>query len=88
MIEFEDLQEILAEGFFSGNLEIAGILIFAAVLLIIFALTRKVTQALIIALPITLVFSMMGMLTTDFMILLIIITVLGLAYKTKDSWGS
>ena len=88
MIEFGDLQEILAEGFFSGNLEIAGILIFAAVLLIIFALTRKVTQALIIALPITLVFSMMGMLTTDFMILLIIITVLGLAYKTKDSWGS
>ena len=88
MIEFGDLQEILAEGFFSGNLEIAGILIFAAVLLIVFALTRKVIQALIIALPITLVFSMMGMLTTDFMILLIIITVLGLAYKTKDSWGS
>lgn len=65
---------------------IAGILIYAAVMIIIFAVTRNTTHSLLISLPITLVFSMLNILSTDLMILLIIVTVLGLAFTTKGVW--
>lgn len=56
------------------------------VLVAIFALTRKTTQTLIIGLPVTLVFSFLGVLSTDLMILLIIVSVLGLAATAQKIW--
>ncbi len=86
MIGISDFQDLLAGAFFDGNTAIAGIIIYAVVMCVIFAATRNITHSLLISLPITLVFSMLGMLTTDVMMLLIIVTVLGLAYATKDTW--
>lgn len=86
MMNFSDFQEIFATSFLDGDLAIAGILIYAAVMIIIFAATRNTTHSLLISLPITLVFSMLGILSTDVMILLIIVTVLGLAVSAKDAW--
>ena len=85
-MNFSDFQEIFATSFLDGDLAIAGILIYAAVMIIIFAATRNTTHSLLISLPITLVFSMLGILSTDVMILLIIVTVLGLAVSAKDAW--
>lgn len=86
MIGISDFQDLLAGAFFDGNTVIAGIILYAAVMCIIFAATRNVTHSLLISLPVTLVFSMLGMLSTDVMMLLIIVTVLGLAFTTKDVW--
>lgn len=86
MITFSDFQEIFATSFLDGDMAIAGILIYAAVMIIIFAVTRNTTHSLLISLPITLVFSMLNILSTDLMILLIIVTVLGLAFTTKGVW--
>lgn len=86
MITLNDLQTIIAGSFFDGNSVIAGVLIYCAVLAVVFATTKKPTYALIIALPVTYVFSLLGILTNDIMILLIIVTVLGLAYTTRDVW--
>lgn len=86
MMNFSDFQEIFATSFLDGDMAIAGILIYAAVMIIIFAATRNTTHSLLISLPITLVFSMLGVISTDLMILLIIVTVLGLAVSAKDSW--
>lgn len=86
MITLNDLQTIIAGSFFDGNSVIAGIMIYCAVLALVFCTTRKTTYALIIALPVTYVFSMLGILSNDVMILLIIVTVLGLAYTTRDVW--
>ena len=85
-MNFSDFQEIFATSFLDGDMAIAGILIYAAVMIIIFAATRNTTHSLLISLPITLVFSMLGVISTDLMILLIIVTVLGLAVSAKDSW--
>lgn len=86
MISFADFQEIFATSFLDGDMAIAGILIYAAVMIIIFAVTKNTTHSLLISLPITLVFSMLNILSTDLMILLIIVTVLGLAFTTKGVW--
>lgn len=86
MMNFSDFQEIFATSFLDGDMAIAGILMYAAVMIIIFAATRNTMHSLLISLPITLVFSMLGVLSTDLMILLIIVTVLGLAVSAKDAW--
>lgn len=86
MLSFTDIQELVSTGFFDGDLQIAGIVMYILVLVAIFALSRKTTQTLIISLPVTLVFSILGILSTDVMILLIIVTVLGLAATAQKVW--
>lgn len=85
MIGLVDFQRIIADGFFNGDMTIAGILMFATVLGILFMIFNKnVFTALLMALPVTLVFSLLGVLSSDMTILLIIITVLGLAINTTS----
>lgn len=80
MIGLADIQKIIADSFLNGDTTIAGIIMFSTVLAVLFMLfNRNVFIALILALPVTLIFSMMGVLSSDMTILLIIITVLGLA---------
>lgn len=86
MLSFTDIQELVSTGFFDGDMQIAGIVMYILVLVAIFALSRKTTQTLIISLPVTLVFSILGVLSTDVMILLIIVTVLGLAATAQKVW--
>ena len=86
MLSIFDIQELVSTGFFDGNMQIAGIVMYILVLVAIFALTRKTTQTLILALPVTLVFSVIGVLSTDLMILLIIVSVLGLAATAQKVW--
>lgn len=86
MLSFTDIQELVSTGFFDGDMQIAGIVMYILVLVAIFALSRKTTQTLIISLPVTLVFSILGILSTDVMVLLIIVTVLGLAATAQKVW--
>lgn len=87
MITLSQFQSLLADYFFEGADVIAGIVIYVVILAIIFVLSkRNMTTALIIGLPVTFIFSLMGILTNDMMILMIIVSVLGLAYTTRDIW--
>lgn len=87
MITLTDLQELIGNSFFDGNDVIGGIVIYTVVLAIVFVLSKKnTTTALILSLPITLIFATLGVLSSDMMILLIIVTVLGLAYTTRNIW--
>ena len=88
MISISDITDLIAQGFFDGNMQIAGIVIYSFVLIAIFGISRNVFNTLLISMPVTLVFSMLGVLSTDIMILMIIVTVLGLAYVTRNSWRS
>lgn len=86
MLSLNDIQEILAIGFFNNDFTIAGIVIYIGILIGIFALTKNGFQALIIALPVTFIFSVLGILSTDLTMLLIIVVVLGLALSTGKVW--
>lgn len=89
MLSLNDLQDLIGINFFDGNSQIGGIVIYIAVLAVMFTLSKKnINTALILSLPVTLVFTTLGILSTDVSILLIIVTVLGLAYKTKEIWGN
>ncbi len=85
MITLTDIQYMLGDTFFNGDLTLAGLGLFAFAIVIIFTLTKNVFQSLIVGLIITGIFSFMGILTADMMVLLIIVIVLGLAMTAKSA---
>lgn len=86
MLSLNDFQSILANSFLDGNIEIAGIIMFAAVLLVVLALTKDTFRALLVGIVATMVFSLLGILSTELTILLIIVSVLGMAYSARAIW--
>ena len=88
MISAADFQELLANSMFSGDLAIAGIVMYVAVLAIIFSIFYKTYHvALIISIPLTLVFTLLEILPTEAMVLMIVIAVLILAMGAKKTFG-
>lgn len=87
MLQITDVQNILAEYLFGGNATIAGLVMLAVVMGVIFSISRNLMTSLLIALPVILIFSTLNVITGDMMILLIIVTVLGLAATAKSTLG-
>ena len=88
MISASDLQEAIANSLFSGDMMIAGIIMYVGVLALVFSIFYKSNHvALIISIPLTLVFSLLGILSTDAMVLMIVIAVLILAMGAKKTFG-
>lgn len=85
MITLTDIQNMLGETFFNGDVSLAGLGLFAFAIVIIFVLTKNVFQSLVIGLIVTGIFSYMGVITSDMMILLIIVIVLGLAMTARNA---
>lgn len=83
MLSVIDLQEIVGIELFDGNVQIAGICIYIAVLALMFTFIKNKANALILAMPITLAFSLLGLLATDVTVLLIIVEALALAFNAK-----
>lgn len=85
MITLQDVQYMLGDSFFNGDLTLAGLGIFAVAIVVIFAVTKNVFQSLVVGLVVTGIFSYMGVLSSDMMILLIIVIVLGLAMTARNA---
>lgn len=86
MITINEIVDIIAGEFFGGSIELAGLAVFSIVLAVLFALTKNVFQTLILALPVTFIFSSFGFLPNDLVILMVIVVVLGLATVSKNVW--
>ena len=86
MISLGDLQGLIADSFFAGDTGIAGMVIFAVVMAIVFAIfgTERMTGSFIVMLPLTLIFSAMKILPDSMAILLVIVAIVGLAGSYKD----
>lgn len=87
MITLNDLQDLLGITFFDGNTQVGGIVIYVMAMAIIFVLSKKnLTTALVLGIPVTLIFATLGLLSSDVMVLLILVSVLGLAYSSRAIW--
>lgn len=100
MIDLEGFTQVVADGFFSGNTSTAGLAIYAVLIMLIIAIVSKysVMAALIAVLPVTIIYSLLGTLSGDLMILILIVDILGLGVYAKvgfswdpltgrDQWG-
>ena len=87
MLSIPDIQNLIADSFFGGSDVLAGLVMLGAVLGVILSLFKNKYAALIVGIPVILIFSILGVLSVDLVILLIIIVVLGLAFAARDaSW--
>lgn len=84
MITLQDIQYMIGDSFFNGDLQLAGLGLFAVAIVVVFTLTKNVFQSLVVGLILTGIFSYMGILASDMMILLIIVIVLGLAMTARN----
>lgn len=87
MLSFQEVQELIANEFLDGSMELAGIGIFIVAVLVVFGLTNRNTyMALIVGMGVTIMFSLMGVLSAEVTVLMIIVSVLGLAYSARSVW--
>lgn len=86
MISIQTIQDIIADEFFGGNLAIAGIVMYSAVMLLVFVLLKDKQTAMIISIPVTFIFSILGIVDTNLMLLLLIVAVFGLALQSRKIW--
>lgn len=86
MIQFNEISEIVAESFFNGNVEIAGIIVFSAVMGFIFMIfgRKSLTVPFVMMLPTTLIFTELEIIPESLTVLLIIVSVLALAMVARD----
>lgn len=87
MLDLTDITQIVADNFTGGNMDIAGMLIFTVCLAIIFIFVRKAFAALVISLPMSFIFSSLGIVSQELMVLLVIVAVLGLAFVSRKVWS-
>ena len=82
-----DIQTVLAETMFSGDMTLAGLAIFASVLIVMFAAFSRKNILLPFAamIPITVMFSLMGIVPDSMAIILTLISVLVIAAKAKEA---
>lgn len=85
MITLSDVQFMVGDSFFNGDMTLAGLGLFAIAMILIFVLTKNVFQSLVVGLIVTAIFSYMNIVTADMMILLIIVIVLGLAMTARNA---
>lgn len=83
MMQFTDIQFVIADGFFSGNMSLGGIVMYGVVLALVLAITKNPFTALILGLPITILFAGLGILSGDMTIIMIVVIVIGLAFSTS-----
>lgn len=88
MITIDQFQSILGDSIFGGDATAAGLVIFAVTLAVIFVVLKKnIFASLLIAIPVAFIYSMLGVLSTDMMVIMIIVCVLGLAMVGKKTLG-
>ena len=88
MLSFDDIRNMIAVNFLDGNGDLAGLVMYLGAIGLILAVTRGNTfYALIIGMVVTMFFSAVGVISTELTVLLIIVSVLGLAYTSKGIWA-
>lgn len=86
MLSVNEILDLIANTFFDGNVNMAGIVMYIAVLVLVITVSKNVFYALLIGMAATLLFTTMGILSTEIAVLLIIVSVLGLAYTARSIW--
>lgn len=88
MITLNQLVDILGEGFFNGDSGIAGMAVFTVIMAVVFAMfgRKGFLVPFAIMLPLTLIFTSLRVLPDTMSILLVVVSVVGLAHEAKDKF--
>lgn len=79
MLTFSEFQDAVASTLFDGNAQLAGLCIYAVAMLLIFTVARDSTISLIAAILVAFVFSLLGILGSEVLILIIAVAAIALS---------
>lgn len=82
-----DIMDIIATNFFGGDESLASLIVFSIVMIAIFVLVKKMIVGFIVMLPLTLAFTYIGSMPETLMIILIVVSVLGIAISSRKAVG-
>lgn len=83
MIQFNDIFQIVADSFFGGNVGLAGVVVLVGVLAFIMVLSKKLQTTLILAVPVIMMFALMGWLPPEIGLVMLVIISLYIAMETR-----
>lgn len=87
MITPQDIFQIIADGFFGGDIMTAGLVIYALVIIAVFVIMKSLIVGFVAMIPITLIFKGLGAISMELLIILIVVSVLGLAIASRKTAG-
>lgn len=82
-----NIMDIIANNFFGGDSALAGLIVFTLVIVAIFVLTRSMLVGFVAMLPLTLAFRYFAELPETMMIILIVVSVIGIAISSRKVVG-
>lgn len=84
MIGITDLQTLLGDTLFNGNYAAGGLAIFMGAFILLIAFCQKnILMVFLASLPMIFLFFILGILTQDMMVLLLLVDVIGLGLSAR-----
>lgn len=85
MLQLSDLQKIIGNSLFEGAGDVAGLAIFAIVLYVIMSFTKDTLILVILMIPLMLILSIMGVISSTILFVMIIAMVIIIALKASGA---
>lgn len=83
MIDLSTFIEIFGDTVLGGNLAIAGTVVLVGILAFIMAVTKKPLITLVLALPLIMIWSVLGYLPSEIGIMMLIVVALGIGLEAR-----
>ena len=83
MLSINDIITILGDTVLDGNMAIAGTLLLVGVLAFVMAISKKVLTTLVLAVPLIMVFAVMGWLPPEIGIIMLVVVALGIGLESR-----
>ena len=83
MLSFNDIIIILGDTVLEGNVAIAGVLVLVGILAFVMAITKKTLPTLVLAVPLVMVFAVMGWLPPEIGIMMLVVVALGIGLESR-----
>lgn len=83
----QQFPDIVAMALFDGNTTLASVTIVVIVLILMFTIMKNITKVLVVSIPVVFIFNMLGWLTTDLTLLMILVIVISLGASSSKIFG-
>lgn len=83
MLDIDTLIRILGDTLVDGNTGIAGTIVLMVILAIVMAISKKVLTTMVLAVPLIMVFAVMGYLPSEIGIMMLVVVALGIGLESR-----
>lgn len=83
MLDLDTLIIILGDTFLNGNSGIAGVVVLVGILALVMAVTKKALLTMVLAVPLIMMFAVLGYLPSEIGIMMLVIVALGIGLESR-----